>query len=96
MFVQLARHDWFALTLAPRIPPDGLDCACVPVAKHEDWQFAYWELQVIMQVVVTELCASLIFSCAAALAANPAIANAANRVVQPRMIASLFRDRSPR
>jgi hypothetical protein len=49
-----------------------------------------------MQVVVTELCASLIFSCAAALAANPAIANAANRVVQPRMIASLFRDRSPR
>ncbi len=39
-----------------------------------------------MQVVVTELCASLIFPWADALAANPAIDNAAkNRMVSPRM-----------
>jgi hypothetical protein len=58
----------------------------VPVARHEDWQFAYVALQVIMQVVVTELCASLNFSSADALAANPTIDNAAkNRMVGPRM-----------
>jgi hypothetical protein len=41
-----------------------------------------------MQVVVTEVCASLIFPCADGLAANPAVANTTSRVVvQPRMIA---------
>jgi hypothetical protein len=48
-----------------------------------------------MQVVVTELCASLIFPWADALAADPAIANMASRMVQPRMIASLCRKRLP-
>lgn len=43
-----------------------------------------------MQVVVKELCTSLIFPWADALAANPAIANAASGMVHPRVSASLF------
>jgi hypothetical protein len=42
-------------------------------------------LQVIMQVVVTELCASLIFPWADALTANPAIANATVHKITPAM-----------
>jgi hypothetical protein len=41
MFVQLERQLWFALTLAPTIVPGAVDCACVPLAKQEDWQSAY-------------------------------------------------------
>jgi len=33
----------------------------VPVATHDELQFANAELQVIMQVVTAEVCASLIF-----------------------------------
>jgi hypothetical protein len=41
---------------------------CVPVERQDDWQFAYVELQVIVQVVTPEVCASRIFSVANASA----------------------------
>jgi hypothetical protein len=56
-----------------------------PVERHDDWQFAYVALQVIMQVVVTEVCASRIFPLANASAAKTSIANSASKTVNPRI-----------
>jgi hypothetical protein len=46
---------------------------CVPIERHDDWQFAYVALQVIMQVVTAEVCANLIFPAADALPPSPTV-----------------------
>ena len=66
----------------------------VPGTTHAVWQLAACELQVIMQFVVVEVCASrialfiLFILPADAPVANPAIANTAKRMVKPRTTAS--------
>ena len=79
--------------LANRLPApafrfvESVPAGKVPVDTHAEVQFAYCELQVIIQVSTPEVCASLIFSLADALSANPSIANTVSRVGSARMIA---------
>jgi hypothetical protein len=91
--VQFMTHEVLAVTLGPGV------CACVKVdvveptdgadgTKQAAWHVAACELQVIMQVVVADVCAKRIFAPAETSVANPAIASTANRTAKPRMTAS--------
>jgi hypothetical protein len=87
---QLSWHDAleFALLVVVAAP-----VGAVPGTTHAAWQFAAWELHVIMQLVTVEVCASRSFSAASASCGDPAIANnadaPANEMNRPRMTASL-------
>ncbi len=72
--------------------PDG----AVPGTTQAVWQLAACELQLIMQLVVVEVCASridLLLLAADALAAHSANASTARRTVKPRTFASPARER---
>ena len=56
-----------------------------PVVKHDDWQFAYAALQVIMQVVVAEVWANLFLAEADAAVVSPLIAKTPNRTAKLRI-----------
>jgi hypothetical protein len=58
---------------------------CEPVVRHDDWQFAYVELQVIMQVVTAEVCANLIFPAADAPPPSPTMIAASNTYIDARI-----------
>jgi hypothetical protein len=73
----------FALLVAVAAPVGG-----VPGTRQLDWHAAACELQVIMQFVVAELCASRILPAANAKFADAAITSAAKRMLTPRMTAS--------
>jgi hypothetical protein len=70
-----------ALVLAPPVVGDVLG------TTQEDWQVDPWELQPSMQAVTIEVCASRIGP-ADAPAGNALMANAAARIVKPRMMIS--------
>ncbi len=59
-----------------------------PGTTQEDWQVADCELQLIMQLVTVEVCASRILSAAKALTVIASIASAAKMIVNARMNAS--------
>jgi len=59
-----------------------------PGTKQVAWHVAACELQVIMQVVVAEVCAKRIFPPADASLAKPATATTANKTAKHRMTAS--------
>jgi hypothetical protein len=56
-----------------------------PGPKRADWQVDPWELQIIMQLVTVEVCASRIFAAANVPVAIALIASAAKTIVKPRM-----------
>jgi hypothetical protein len=83
--------------LAVELGPGAWACAIVDVVeptagaggtKQAAWHIAACELQVIMQLVVVEVCARRIFSPADASLAKPANATTASRTAQHRMTAS--------
>jgi hypothetical protein len=84
-------HDVLAVGLGPAVwacaivvePADGAGGK-----KQVDWQVAACALQVIMQVVVVEVCAKRIFSPADTALAKPATATTANKTAKHRMAAS--------
>jgi hypothetical protein len=51
---QFIRHDVLAVALPPGVAPPPAD---EPGTTHPAWQVAAVELQLIMQLVVAELCA---------------------------------------
>jgi hypothetical protein len=59
-----------------------------PGTKQAAWHVAACELQVIMQVVVAEVCAKRIFPPANASPAKPTTATTANNTAKHRMTAS--------
>jgi hypothetical protein len=63
---QLDKHDSLVLALLVEVaaPLGG-----VPGITHDDWQLAAWELQLFMQFVTVEVCASRIFPAATAFVA---------------------------
>jgi hypothetical protein len=77
-----------AVGLGPGVWASVIGAAVEPVGgtgtKQPDWQVAACALQVIMQVVVAEVCVEL---CADARDANAATASATNKTVNPRMTA---------
>jgi hypothetical protein len=53
----LLKHAWLAVALLVAV---AAPVGAVPGTTQADWQLAAWELQLIMQLVVVELCASRI------------------------------------
>ncbi len=60
----------------------------VPGTTQAVWQLAAWALQVIMQVVAADVCASLIFTSAETVGAAAPIAATVRTIARPRMTAS--------
>ena len=86
-------HD----VLAVGLEPGAWACAIADVVepragaggtKQVVWQVAACALQVIMQLVVVELCAKRIFSPAGAAPTKPATVATAHRMAKHRMTAS--------
>jgi hypothetical protein len=83
--------------LAVELGPGAWACAIVDVVeptagaggtKQAAWHIAACELQVIMQLVVVEVCAKRIFSPADAALTKPPTATTASRTAPHRMTAS--------
>jgi hypothetical protein len=76
------RHDELAVALLVVVAAvDG----GVPGTMHADWHVAYPELQLIMQFVTVEVCATRVLPAAHAPVANPPKTNTANRTFKARM-----------
>ena len=84
MVLQFNRHVAPAVALLVAVAA-VVDAA--PGPKQADWQVDPWELQIIMQLVTVEVCASRIFVAANVPVAITVIASAAKTIVKPRMTA---------
>jgi hypothetical protein len=87
---QLSRHDVLAVALlvAVAAPVGG-----IPGTTQFEAHIAAWELQVIMQFVVIELCASRIRPSADAPDPNPTMANAAKTMLTAACMIASFAER---
>jgi predicted molibdopterin-dependent oxidoreductase YjgC len=88
---QLLTHDWLAVALLVVV---AAPVGAVPGTTQAVWQLAACELQLIMQLVVVEVCASridLLLPAAGALAAHATTTNADRRMVTLRTFASSVR-----
>lgn len=89
MLAQLIAHDVLAVGLGPgagvmvlvTVDPTGCDGG----TKQVVWHKAACELQVIMQFVVVEVCASRMTLPASAASAAPQTAKTVNETAKPRM-----------